>query len=135
MPVGPLRRRLARGSTRFASRDAVVVRVCDVVREGYGGGRGGPVPPGDPCFGYRVGPGYKSVHVGRRTVSSICVVDRRRRPAPPRATRASRVVAPQRQRPRPPREEAIDPGAPLVTGDELPEAVRLQREPGLEPVG
>ena len=34
----------------------------------------------DPCFGYRVGPGQESVHVYRRTVLSICVAVRSRRP-------------------------------------------------------
>ena len=54
-------------------------------------GGGEPVPPGDPCFGYRVGSGYESVHADRRNAPSICVVARGHRLATP-DKRVSRPV-------------------------------------------
>src|SRR2546426_736742 len=119
---GSLRITLYPSTNHFTGRETPLVRGAagasgprdsgDVV------GGGEPVPPGDPCFGYRVGPGYESVHADRRDPSSICVVDRGRRLATPDA---SRVLAAQGERPRAPREEALDAGAPVVPGGEVPE--------------
>src|SRR5437667_313317 len=93
---GSLRITLYPSTNHFTGRETPLVRGAagasgprdsgDVV------GGGEPVPPGDPCFGYRVGPGYESVHADRRDPSSICVVDRGRRLATPDA---SRVLAAQ----------------------------------------
>src|SRR5207249_11720896 len=100
-----------------------------------GGGGGGPGGPGEPGVGGVAGP--PAGLGGPRTAARWGRLGGGRGAARPAATPTtdSRVLVTERQRKTAPREEAIDAGAPVVAGGELPEAARLQSETSLQPLG